>query len=250
MKARCIVGAVVTVLVCIPVQRSARAEDQAEKRARVQERMRCSMAAAEHWGLPRSVVLAVAEIEGGRPGQWVKNRNGTADVGPMQFNTRYLQQLTKAYGITAAHVAVPGCYPYELAAWRLRRHLVQDAGDFWSRLSNYHSRTPALNDKYRRKLMRRAQHWAQWLVATHGQQDVSLVEAALALGTLRGAAVELPPLPVGATGDQQAPQTPEKRRDRGKYSSALSAVTAQIEARERALRATLRAVWSEQAAGL
>ena len=60
----------------------------------------------------------------------------------MQFNTRYLEHLERRYGITAADVAA-GCYPYDLAAWRLRKHLELDAGDAWTRAANYHSRNPA-----------------------------------------------------------------------------------------------------------
>ncbi|MDR4470799.1 MAG: muramidase, partial [Nitrospira sp.] len=111
-----------------------------------------------------NIVLAVAEKEGGKPGQWVKNTNGTYDVGPLQFNTAYLKEL-KSYGITAADVEQAGCYPYELAAWRLRSHILHDRGDLWTRVANYHSRTPRHNARYRRAVMRMAAKWAEWLSA-------------------------------------------------------------------------------------
>lgn len=53
----------------------------------LQERVICSISAAVKYEVPANIVLAVAEKEGGKPGQWVKNTNGTHDVGPMQFNT-------------------------------------------------------------------------------------------------------------------------------------------------------------------
>lgn len=129
-----------------------------------QERVVCSITAAVKYEVPANIVLAVAEKEGGRPGQWVKNTNGTYDVGPMQFNTAYLKQL-KPYGITATDVEQAGCYPYELAAWRLRQHIHNDTGDLWTRVANYHSRTPTYNARYRFGVMRKAAKWADWLAA-------------------------------------------------------------------------------------
>ncbi|HHW2892263.1 TPA: muramidase [Pseudomonas aeruginosa] len=104
----------------------------------MEERVVCSVIAAVKYELPANIVLAVAGQEGGKPGQWVKNKNGTYDVGTMQFNTGYLADLAK-YGITAQDVEKPGCYPYELAAWRIRGHVKNDQGDLWTRVANYHN---------------------------------------------------------------------------------------------------------------
>lgn len=109
--------------------------------SQVQERVACSISAAAKYEVPANIVLAIAEKEGGRPGQWKANRNGTHDVGLMQFNTSYLSDLAR-YGITARDVAAAGCYSFDLAAWRLRQHLRSDKGDLWTRAANYHSRTP------------------------------------------------------------------------------------------------------------
>lgn len=146
------------------------------------ERVVCSIAAATKYEIPVNALLAVAEVEGGKPGQWVRNANGTHDVGAMQFNTAYLKTLSK-YGIGAEHVAAPGCYPYELAAWRLRQHVVNDSGEFWSRIANYHSRTPKYNQIYRAKLVTRAAKWGDWLQKRFGvgqTQPVPVVQVASA----------------------------------------------------------------------
>ena len=127
-----------------------------------QQRIVCSIASEVKYEVPANIVLAVAEKEGGRPGQWVRNTNGTHDVGPMQFNTTYLRELER-FGITANDVAARGCYAFDLAAWRLRMHLRNDKGDLWTRAANYHSRTPRLNTVYRADLMRKAVKWADWL---------------------------------------------------------------------------------------
>lgn len=128
----------------------------------IEERVVCSIMAAVKYEVPVNIVLAVAEKEGGTPNQWVKNSNGTFDVGSMQFNTTYLNDLKK-YGITADDVAQPGCYSFDLAAWRLRGHLRHDAQDLWTRAANYHSRTPKYNKIYREDLIKKAAKWGHWL---------------------------------------------------------------------------------------
>jgi hypothetical protein len=137
----------------------------------LQNRIICSIAAAVKYRVPANIVLAVAEKEGGRPGQWRPNRNGTHDVGSMQFNTAYLTDLAR-YGITASDVATGGCYSFDLAAWRLRQHLYNDKGDLWTRAANYHSRTPQHNHVYRTDLIRKASKWADWLDARFVTVDI------------------------------------------------------------------------------
>ncbi|PHV39213.1 conjugal transfer protein TrbN [Janthinobacterium sp. BJB304] len=127
-----------------------------------QERIVCSITAAIKYQVPANILLAIAEKEGGRPGMIVANKNDTYDIGPMQFNSAYLLQL-RQYGITPAHVAAKGCYPYYLAAWRLRQHLLHDTGNLWARAANYHSRTAQYNLPYRVDLIRKGNKWAMWL---------------------------------------------------------------------------------------
>jgi hypothetical protein len=142
----------------------------------LQERVVCSIAAAVKYQVPANIVLAVAEKEAGKPGQWVRNTNGTHDVGPMQFNTAYLRDLAR-YGITPADVAAAGCYAFDLAAWRLRQHIRKDRGDLWTRAANYHSRTPQYNATYRADLLVKAGRWADWLEARFVTLDMTKVGA-------------------------------------------------------------------------
>lgn len=138
---------------------------------RLQERIICSISAALKYEVPANIMLAIAEKEAGKTGQWVMNRNGTHDVGPMQFNTSYLRDLAR-YGITASDVAAAGCYSFELAAWRLRQHIRNDSGDLWTKVANYHSRTSQYNQPYRMDLMARAIKWANWLDARYETYDI------------------------------------------------------------------------------
>ena len=140
----------------------------------LQERIVCSIAASIHYDVPANIVLAVAEKEAGKPGKWVRNSNGTHDVGAMQFNTGYLKGLTAQYGITANDVAETGCYAYDLAAWRLHGHLQKDSGDIWTRAANYHSRTPNYNAVYRADLIIKANKWAKQLAALLSGDSVKI----------------------------------------------------------------------------
>lgn len=137
----------------------------------MQERVVCSISAAVKYEVAANIVLAVDEKEGGKPGQWVRDSNGTYDVGYMQANTRYLADLAR-YGIKPEHVAAAGCFSHDLAAWRIRMHIKKDTGDLWTRAANYHSRTPAINAVYRADLIRRAVKWADWLEARFPTHNV------------------------------------------------------------------------------
>ena len=155
----------------------------------IQERVICSITAAVKYEVPANIVLAVAEKESGKPGQWVKNSNGTHDVGPMQFNTAYLAELAR-YGITAKDVAASGCYSFELAAWRLRQHIRNDKGDLWTRAANYHSRTYRYNAIYRADLITKAVKWADWLSARFVTYDVTKPGTPTSLPLARVAAAQ------------------------------------------------------------
>jgi hypothetical protein len=128
----------------------------------LQETAICGISAAYEYGIPANVLLAVAQAEGGRPGQWVGNTNGTYDIGRLQFNTAYLATLA-GYGITPAMAAQRGCYPYQLAAWRLRYELKTEHGDVWTRAACYHSKTPYYNAIYRQIIIRYGAFWQRWL---------------------------------------------------------------------------------------
>jgi hypothetical protein len=168
----------------------------------IQERVVCSISAAVKYEVPANIMLAIAEKEAGKPGQWVRNTNGTHDIGSMQFNTSYLRDLTR-YGITANDVAAAGCYSFDLAAWRLRMHIRNDKGDLWKKSANYHSRTPRYNSVYRADLIHKASKWAEWLEARFVTLDV----------TKEGATVSMPTQPTKVQEvAQQVSATPAKPR--------------------------------------
>lgn len=137
----------------------------------IEEKIICSVQASSKYSIPVNALLAVADTEGGKPGQQVKNTNGTYDVGTMQFNTAYLKELAH-YDITIDDVNASGCYPYELAAWRIKNHLDNDDGDFWQKVANYHSKTAEYNSIYKEKLMTSAAKWENWFNENITTNDV------------------------------------------------------------------------------
>ena len=104
----------------------------------------------------------------------------------------YLRELAR-YGITPTDVAAAGCYPFELATWRLRRHLRHDPGDLWTRAANYHSRTPRFNAVYRADLMKKAAKWADWLEARFVTLDVTQAGATPSTPAMKVAAARAAP---------------------------------------------------------
>ena len=178
----------------------------------MQERVVCSISAAIKYEVPANIMLAVAEKEAGKPGQWVRNTNGSHDVGAMQFNTQYLSDLSR-YGITANDVAAAGCYAFDLAAWRLRIHIRNDKGDLWTKAANYHSRTHKYNTIYRADLMRKAGKWADWLEARFVTLDV----------TKSDAVATMPSKTVSQEGIQQTISTPAKNQPTTKLVAVQTA---------------------------
>ncbi|TKW64673.1 MAG: conjugal transfer protein TrbN [Paracoccus denitrificans] len=176
----------------------------------IHERVVCSIGAAAKYGVPANIILAVAQKEGGKPGQWVRNTNATYDVGAMQFNTAYIRTLAR-YGIGTADVAQAGCYPYDLAAWRLRGHIKNDAGDVWTRVANYHSRTPRYNAPYRAAIMGFARQWGNWLSArfhTYDTLTVAMPQGTAtrqAVDTINAAPIKQAPVPAAKPSPYSSP---------------------------------------------
>ena len=56
----------------------------------------------------------------------------------------------------------------------LRQHINEPTGqDFWTRVANYHSKTPKYNAVYRSKLIPFAIQWGNWLQQRYAHVSVS-----------------------------------------------------------------------------
>ena len=120
-------------------------------------RVMCSIEAAARYKLPADLIFAISLTEGGKAGTVSKNKNGTFDLGFMQFNTSYLNTL-KGYGIKESDVLASTCYPFHLAAWRINAHLEESGPeDLLTKVAYYHSRTEKYNEIYQQRLVENAQ---------------------------------------------------------------------------------------------
>lgn len=113
---------------------------------------RCFAAASRAFHLPPLVLPALWSNERGAAGEIVPDPNGTADYGPMQINSLWLP-LLRPLGITPARLADDGCLNVWVAGAILSRERTRADGNLWRAIGWYHSRTPALADAYRRRLL-------------------------------------------------------------------------------------------------
>jgi len=71
------------------------------------------------WNVPKSLLLAVHHVEHGKPGLVSRrNKNGTYDMGPMQFNTSTAADLKK-YGVEKDQLLNSECVSFYVAGWKL-----------------------------------------------------------------------------------------------------------------------------------
>ena len=116
-------------------------------------------AALEH-GVPLAALMGILAAEGGREGEAKRNANGSWDMGPFQVNTCNLNELV-LQGFTPEAILMDGCINAHAAAWILRREYAR-AGNIWTAIGAYHSRTPEFHAAYvarvKRHLVRMSGH--------------------------------------------------------------------------------------------
>lgn len=133
----------------------------------------CFLWASSHYNVPTSLLLSIAQVEGGRVGTVSANTNGTQDLGPMQINTIWLDDIAKRTGQTPLQVRHrlinDGCYNVGIGAWILKKNITS-SGDPWLGAAYYHSRTPALAKRYLTKVYAKHQRIAPQLQALSQQR--------------------------------------------------------------------------------
>jgi len=110
----------------------------------------CVIATAKRFELPETLLWSILAVEGGKEGQYTKNKNGSIDLGPMQINSIWLEQFAEY--VTPGEILYNGCVNIQIGAWILRSHINLAGGDFWKGVGNYHSRTPLLHRRYQTKV--------------------------------------------------------------------------------------------------
>lgn len=123
----------------------------------------CLSAVSQQYGVHTDVLLALLIVEGGTVGKNSRaNDNGSYDIGPFQINSIHLPTLAKM-GITETQLRNNGCVNATVAAWHLRRVVMQpsvlrsinDTDTYLRAIARYHSATPQHNERYA-NLLRRA----------------------------------------------------------------------------------------------
>ena len=112
--------------------------------------LHCVNEAAIEFTVPAKLIIAILNVERGKVGQSVRNKNGTYDLGPMQVNTRWLPEL-KSYSITQYDIQYNPCINVKVGAWILAKAIASD-DDFLKGVGNYNSHTSWINKHYSEKV--------------------------------------------------------------------------------------------------
>ena len=117
----------------------------------------CLFVAAQNYMVPPAVLLGIMQVEGGQVGVQVgPNTNGSYDLGVMQINTLWVDELAKHWKVSKSTakkwIKDDGCTNISVAAWILRQKINQ-TGSLSKGIAYYHSATPHLGSAYRRKVI-------------------------------------------------------------------------------------------------
>ena len=116
----------------------------------------CMVAAAALYHLPPRVLPSIQSVEGGQVGLVRFNQNGSADLGPMQVNTSWVQPLARYAGLRQAVVVTrlinDPCFNIEAAAAIMKVYLTEAHGNLMVAIGYYHSHTPERGAAYQEKV--------------------------------------------------------------------------------------------------
>lgn len=114
--------------------------------------MHCYQEAASYYQVPAIILQAIHHVEGGKKGDRVPDPNGTFDHGFMQINTCWKPML-HAQGWTLRFITQHDCANIFAAAWIIKQHLNQ-TGNLWLSVADYHSGDPAYGYPYAQQVYR------------------------------------------------------------------------------------------------
>jgi hypothetical protein len=121
----------------------------------------CVAVVSNFYHLPPRVLPSIQLVEGGRPGIVSFNTDGSADLGVMQINTRWITPLARLTGqapdrIRGRLLNEP-CFNIATAGAIMRIYLNEEHGDLMRAVGDYHSHTVTLNHDYQTKVLSAAQ---------------------------------------------------------------------------------------------
>jgi|SRR5690606_9749476 len=123
----------------------------------------CVAAAASRYQVPEMALLAILKQEsGGWVGVVSKNKNGSKDYGPAQFNDRsWGRYMQKHYGIPLSELTNNMCQALMAQAYAVRyewnRCIRKGQNSIWCAIAHYHSPTKVHQEKYVRNVWKQYQ---------------------------------------------------------------------------------------------
>lgn len=108
--------------------------------------LHCINEAAIEYHIPAKLIISILEVERGKLGKIVKNKNGTYDIGPAQINSLWLPTLQK-FGITQNDIQFNACTNVKVGAWLLSKEIA-NSNELLKGIGNFHSHTEKLNQEY------------------------------------------------------------------------------------------------------
>ena len=118
--------------------------------------MACINQAAVQNVVPTELILAIITVEGGRNGIAMPNTNGTFDLGVMQVNTSWANEITEK-GYTLDEIQYDSCKNIEFGTWILSQ-CIKNNTNLDEAIGDYHSHTPLFNTEYSSKVLKDYQY--------------------------------------------------------------------------------------------
>jgi hypothetical protein len=121
----------------------------------------CIALISSFYHLPPRVLPSIQMVEGGQVGLVQPNTDGSADLGVMQINTRWIAPLAQhthlPKGVVRQRLINEPCFNIATAGAIMRIYLQEEAGNLLRAVGDYHSHTPVLNQSYQTKVLGAAQ---------------------------------------------------------------------------------------------
>lgn len=111
----------------------------------------CVNQAAETYAVPADLILAIIFVEGGRNGIAMANKNGSFDYGVMQINSSWLPEVADK-GSSSYRLQFDACHNVMVGTWILKKNIKSNS-NLMQAIGNYHSHTPALNQRYAKQVL-------------------------------------------------------------------------------------------------
>lgn len=110
----------------------------------------CINTTAEQFHIPAKLIISILNVERGKSGLKIRNKNGSCDLGEMQINTRWWPELYH-YHITPNDVLYHSCTNIRVGGWILAK-AIANGNNLLEGVGDYNSHTPSLNLQYTQKV--------------------------------------------------------------------------------------------------